>query len=290
MNTATMKPTGKIGRAVVAAVMLAGVSACATPPTDPEALKAYNEANDPLEPFNRAMFGLNQTIDAIAIKPTASAYKNVVPIFVQDMVTNFLTNLKQPVVALNSLLQGDPQAMGDSLGRFVFNTVAGAGGFFDPASDAGVPKHEEDFGQTLAVWGVSEGAYLVLPILGPTTVRDGAGRVVDYAGDPMNTFLRTATDSDSVIFARTAAEALDFRQRNLDELDRLEETSIDFYATIRSIYRQQRRQLINNEDVDLEDPAFTNESDVSGDVDLYEDPDDVSTDEVSVTDDEKTAG
>ena len=290
MKIATVKPTGKIGRAIAAAVMLAGISACATPPTDPEALKAYNEANDPLEPFNRAMFGLNNTIDAIAIKPTASAYRNVVPVFMQDMVTNFLTNLKQPVVALNSLLQGDPQAMGDSLGRFVFNSIAGAGGFFDPASDAGVPKHEEDFGQTLAVWGVGEGAYLVLPLLGPTTVRDGTGRVVDHVVDPINYAIRHGMDEEDLVLARAGAEALDFRQRNLDELDRLEETSIDFYATIRSIYRQQRRQLINNEDVDLEDPAFTNESDVSGDADLYDDPDDLDTDEVSAADEDQVAG
>lgn len=290
MKTATVKPTGKIGRAIVAAVMLAGISACATPPTDPEALKAYNEANDPLEPFNRAMFGLNNTIDAIAIKPTANAYRHVVPNFMQDMVTNFLTNLKQPVVALNSLLQGDPDAMGDSLGRFVFNTIAGAGGFFDPATSASMPKHEEDFGQTLAVWGVSEGAYLVLPILGPTTVRDGAGRVVDHVVDPVNYFIRQSSDRDSLVLVRAGAEALDFRQRNLEELDRLEETSIDFYATIRSIYRQQRRQLIDNEDADLEDPAFTNDSDVSGDTDLYDDPDDLGADEVSAADEDKTAG
>ena len=272
MKSVIAKPTAKIGRLVASAILVVGLSACATPPTDPEALKAYNEANDPLEPFNRAMFGLNNTIDAIAVKPAASAYDKVMPVFVKDMVTNFLTNLKQPIVAINSLLQGNPEAMGDSLGRFMFNTVAGVGGLFDPASEAGVPKHQEDFGQTLAVWGVEEGAYLVLPILGPTTVRDGAGKAVDYVADPVNYWIRH-NDRDSLVTARAGAEFFDFRARNLDELDRLEETSIDFYATIRSIYRQQRRQLIKNEELDLEDPELgSEESDLSSEDSLYDDP------------------
>ncbi|RED54136.1 MlaA family lipoprotein [Aestuariispira insulae] len=288
MNSVLNKPASKIGQLAAAAILALGLSGCATPPTDPEALKAYEEANDPLEPFNRAMFGLNNTIDTIAVKPTASAYDKVMPEFIKNMVTNFLTNLKQPVIAANSLLQGNPEAMGDSLGRFFFNTLAGAGGLFDPASGAGVPKHQEDFGQTLAVWGVEEGAYLVLPIFGPTTVRDGAGRLVDYAADPVNYWIRH-NDRDSLVTARAGAEFMDFRARNLDEIDRLEETSIDFYATIRSIYRQQRRQLINNEELDLQDPELgTQGTDLSIDEDLYDDP--ASDESLSAADAPENAG
>lgn len=268
----------KFGRLCAAAILLASVSACATPPTDPEALKAYEDANDPLEPFNRTMFGLHNTVDAIAIKPTAAAYDAVVPEFIQDMFSNFLTHLKQPIVFANSLLQGNVEAAGDTLGRFMFNTFAGVGGLFDPASGAGIKKYNEDFGQTLAVWGVPETPYLFIPLFGPTTVRDGVGSVVDYYADPFNHWAWN-TDRDGWPIGRSAAEGFDFRARNLEKLDELEKTSIDFYATIRSIYRQQRRDAVyNGVPQDLDDPYLADD----GNDDLFEDPASVTPDQVSM--------
>lgn len=269
----------KFGRICAAAAMLAMVSACATPPTDPEARKAYEDANDPLEPFNRAMFGLHNTIDMIAIKPTAATYDAVVPEFVKDMFSNFLTHLQQPIVFANALLQGNLDAAEDTLGRFMFNTIAGVGGLFDPASGAGIPEHDEDFGQTLAVWGVPETPYLFIPLLGPTTVRDGTGILVDYYADPFNRWAWN-TDREGWPLGRSAAVGFDFRARNLQKLDELEKTSIDFYATIRSIYRQQRRDAIRNgaQPENLDDPYLADD----GNDDLFEDPAQLDQEQVSM--------
>lgn len=220
------------------------ISACATPPSDPEERAAYDETNDPLEPMNRAIFGFNETVDHLVLRPAGEAY-NAMPQFAQDAVRNFLRNLKSPVILLNDLLQGNTKAASDTLGRFMFNTLAGAGGIIDVAGDAGIEYHPEDFGQTLAVWGVSEGPYLVLPLLGPSNLRDTTGLVVDSVADPVNHVARNA-DEDWVPFTRVAVEGIDFRARNLKTIDDLRDTSIDFYATVRSLYRQHRNNLINN--------------------------------------------
>lgn len=160
----------------------------------------------------------------------------------------------------------------------MFNTIAGVGGLFDPASGAGIQKHDEDFGQTLAVWGVPETPYLFIPLFGPTTVRDGAGSLVDYYADPFNRWAWN-TDRDGLPLGRSAAEGFNFRARNLKKLDELEKTSLDFYATIRSIYRQQRRDAVHNGvPQELDDPYLADDSNEN----LFDDPASPDKDQVSM--------
>jgi len=233
----------------LAAMVGLGLAACATAPSDPVARQQFEADNDPLRPLNEAIFEFNLVVDKAILRPTASVYRTVLPELVRDSVRNFLRHLKTPVNMANSLLQGDVAGAGDHFGRFAFNTIAGFGGLFDAAGDAGIAYREEDFGQTLAVWGFPEGPYLMLPILGPSTVRDTGGRVGDHFMDP---FTYWADNSDDWIIenngiVRGVTEAVDMRSRNMDELRRLEAEAGDaFYARVRSIYRQQREAAINN--------------------------------------------
>jgi phospholipid-binding lipoprotein MlaA len=163
-------------------------------------------------------------------------YRDLVPSFVRDMVRNFLENLRTPQVLGNDLLQGDLAGAGDTTLRFVANTTIGLGGLFDimPAR-----RRWEDFGQTLGVWGLGEGFYVVLPVLGPSSVRDAVGLAVDTFTDPIYWWARN-TDREEITWARTGVTGLDTRTQNLETLDEIERTAIDFYATLRSAYRQRR--------------------------------------------------
>jgi phospholipid-binding lipoprotein MlaA len=166
-----------------AALLLAG---CATPPpaSDPEALAEYRENNDPLEPANRAVQAFNEGLDRAVVKPVAIGYREYVPRPVRRGVRNVLNNLRGPVILFNDMLQGEPRRAGDTLGRFLLNSTFGVAGIFDVAEAwFGVSRHTEDFGQTLAVWGVGEGPFLFLPLAGPTNLRDLAGSGVDGAAN-----------------------------------------------------------------------------------------------------------
>ena len=233
----------------LSAVFLVGfmVTACATAPNanDPEAVAEYNEINDPLEPFNRAMFELNRGLDTLFLRPAATLYRGLVPPPIQDMVGNFLNNLKTPVVLLNDVLQGEGDRAMNTLSRFAINTTVGILGFGDPATDMGYPDHSEDFGQTLATWGVDEGPYLVLPILGSSNPRDAVGKVVDTLTDPIWHYSQNV-DKEYIPNERMVAELIDFRARNMEAIDDLEKTSLDYYAAVRSLYRQIRADAIKN--------------------------------------------
>ncbi len=218
---------------------------CATPPTDPDALAAFNEANDPLEPMNRNIFAFNEAADKYLIKPIAQGYVYVVPAQGRKSVRNFLNNLRSPVVLANDIMQGEMERAGTTIGRAIFNTTIGIGGLFDVASGLGLPYHDEDFGQTLAVWGVGEGPYLVLPILGPSNPRDTVGIVADGFMDPLNWYLENI-HLGYLTYVRAAIDGIDKRAGVLDALDEIKRTSLDFYATIRSLYRQRRIDEINN--------------------------------------------
>lgn len=233
---------------LVAAALALSVTACATAPTDPVEREIYEEANDPLQPFNEAMFDFNLALYKGVLKPVAQAYEYVVPELARDSVRNFLRNLRSPVIFVNHALQGEPERAGDELGRFMFNSFGGLFGLFDVATAADIPDEEEDFGQTLAVWGVEEGPYLVLPIYGSTNVRDISGEIVDLAFDPL---FWIGLDSDEPVveyngIIRYAVNGIDETSRNYRQIDALEETSLDFYSTVRSLYRQQRNSLIRN--------------------------------------------
>jgi len=227
---------------------------CTGVPSHPADREAYYEINDPIEPFNRAMFRFNQGLDAVILKPLATVYDQVLPQALQDSIRNFLNNLRSPVILANNLLQGNVDGARNTIARFTVNTIVGFGGFGDPAGDLGVKYQSEDFGQTLAVWSVDEGPYLMLPFLGPSNPRDAVGFVVDMLMDPINRWADN-TDRDGVAIGRTVTRGIDLRARKLKRLEDLEKTSLDFYATIRSVYRQVRDDDIRDGDGDNTVPS-----------------------------------
>lgn len=230
---------------IVAVLLALALQGCASRPTDPEDLKYYQEANDPLEPFNRAMFKFNDVADRVVLRPLAIGYKNVVPRGARTAVRNFLNNIREPFFLIHDILQGEGERAGHSAGRFITNTFVGFGGFIDVAGAAGVPYHEEDAGQTLAVWGVESGPYIVLPIFGPSTFRDALGDVVDAAIDPSALYIRDEYGIEGSA-TRFVIDNVDWRADNLELIDDLRKSSLDFYAATRSAYRQQRaRQILN---------------------------------------------
>ena len=195
--------------------------------------------HDPFESYNRAMFSFNDTLDKNIVKPVAAAYKDYVPSPVQSGISNFFGNLGDILVVLNDLLQGKfAQARDDTLRVFV-NSVFGLFGLFDVASHMELPKHHEDFGQTLGVWGVSDGPYLVLPFLGASTVRDTAGLLVDSTADP----IYNISDSDARL-ATIALKAVDTRADLLGASKVLDQAAFDRYAFLRDAYLQRRKHLI----------------------------------------------
>ncbi len=243
------RASGRIGTrrgALLAAALLSIVlTGCATRPTDPEDLARYEELNDPLEPMNRAIFEFNMTMDKFVLRPVAIGYRKVIPRPIRITVRNFLDNLRAPIVLLNDILQGEGERAGETFGRFMANTIGGLGGLIDIASGLGIPKHDEDFGQTLAVWGAGSGPYLILPFLGPSNPRDGIGLAVDAYADPIATWAANH-GYDKVLVTRYVVDQVDRRAANIETLDQLQASSIDFYAAVRSFYRQYRKSEISN--------------------------------------------
>jgi phospholipid-binding lipoprotein MlaA len=219
---------------------------CASAPTnDPEALVEFKKINDPAEPTNRFIFRINEGIDAVIIKPITSLYRFVFPSPIRSGIRNFTNNLKTPIILVNDMLQGEPGRAGTTLTRFLINTTVGIGGLRDQASEWGFKSHSEDFGQTLAVWGVGEGPYIVLPLLGPTNPRDAIGRIADGFIDPI-TWWANNNGQEWVPITRTAISGIATRDQLWDVIEDLEKSSIDFYAAIRNLYRQRRNQDISN--------------------------------------------
>jgi phospholipid-binding lipoprotein MlaA len=234
---------------VLAALSALVLGGCASVPNDPEERKAYYETNDPIEPVNRAIFSFNQGLDAVILKPVASVYKQVLPQILQDGIRNFLNNLRTPLILANNLLQGDIDGAHQTIARFTTNSILGIGGFGDPAGDLGVKYRSEDLGQTLGVWGMGEGPYLMLPIFGPSNPRDLIGLVVESVADPIDIWADN-TDRDAIPISRLLLRGIDRRAGNLKTIDELEKSSLDFYATVRSLYRQVRADEIRNGDTD----------------------------------------
>ncbi len=241
-------------RLIVLLAALTLVAGCASQPkpaadtwsaNDNQDIEEIDEENDPLELFNRFAFSFNLALDTFIFKPSAATYRFLLPVEVRDSVRNALRNLSTPVVLANDLLQGELERAETTLVRFLVNSTVGLLGLFDVAADWGYPYHDEDFGQTLAVHGVSEGFYLVLPIFGPSNPRDGIGMLVDTFLDPL-TYVAHNNDAEEYLFARAAIAGIDLRSRNIEVLDDLKRDSIDFYARIRSLYRQSRANAISN--------------------------------------------
>lgn len=208
--------------------------------------------NDPFEDINRAIFKFNNTLDNAVIEPVAETYVEHVPEALRKAILNSLRNLKTPVILANNILQGDFNGAGTTLSRFVTNTFVGFGGMADVASKSGAPFRDEDFGQTLAVWGIDEGPYLVLPILGPMNVRDGAGKLADSHINPLGEI-----DNTTFEWSHRGVDAVDTRAGLLGTLDDLERTSLDYYAAIRSLYRQKRLDDVMNGESDAPVPNIS---------------------------------
>ena len=223
------------------------LSACATrpPASDPEALAEFNENDDRLEPFNRVMFKVDQGFNTVFVHPVVHVYRTVVPAGPRRGLLNFANNLHAPVVFINDVLQARFHRAGQTLGRILLNTTVGLGGLFDVASRMGLPYHNNQFGTTLAVWGVGEGSYLYLPLLGPSTIRDGLGLSVDtFAVDPLAWYEYGRHSEPWVQWADLGLTFITQEDDNLDVLDELKKSSIDYYAALRSAYRQHRAQEI----------------------------------------------
>jgi phospholipid-binding lipoprotein MlaA len=226
-------------------------------PPDAAAALAASAANgdeapaqrDPLEGFNRAMWGLNMGLDKVIVKPVSSVYRTITPRPARRGLSRVLSNLTEPFSFINGLLQGKTDRAFNSLGRFVVNTTIGVAGLGDPASKMGMKPTPEDFGQTLAHWGVKSSAYLVLPLLGPSTIRDGVGTGVAFFADPYRIGLRESGLSTWEQRGVNAGEVISARS-DLTEAggDTFLATSLDSYAVARSAYLQRRQAAIADED------------------------------------------
>ena len=211
-----------------------------------------DEVYDPFEPVNRAIFSFNNAADKIILEPVAKGYKKL-PSPIQSSIGNFLNNLKMPLVIVNQLLQGQGKNAVESSGRFVLNSTAGLFGIIDVADKVGLEQKQEDFGQTLASWGVGDGFYIVLPIFGPSNLRDTAGMILTYTTDPINAYA-VSEGEEWILPVRTATNAIDQRSKIIDEVNALRNNTLDFYAAVRSSYYQNRKAALLNIDDNTQTP------------------------------------
>ncbi len=208
------------------------------------------DVRDCFEKINRATFAFNMALDKVLFRPVATGYRKL-PSPIKIGTSNALNNLSNLVTIPNNILQGDFLAAGNNSIRFIINTTIGIVGIFDPANALGFEKLEkEDFGQTFGTMGIGEGCYLVLPVIGPSTVRDAVGSLVSITGGDawFNITVKNDTQyfKESDYYFSKLGEGIDFRAKNLESFDSLEKTSVDFYATVRSLYLQDRAKKIKN--------------------------------------------
>jgi phospholipid-binding lipoprotein MlaA len=230
---------GQLNKRLIKILMLmsiALVAGCATTQQSERVAKV-----DPFESINRAVFTFNENADEYVVKPAAEAYKFVLPEFVRTGVTNFFSNIGDVFVAANNLLQGKPENAANDIGRFLVNSTIGILGFFDVATDAGLEKNQEDFGQTLGVWGLSDGPYVVLPFFGPSSVRDTAGFVVDVK---TNFILNSNHLNDDQKIGTTVLRVVNYRANLLEASQLLEDAAFDKYSFLRDSYLQRRRNQV----------------------------------------------
>lgn len=229
--------------------MPALLSACADMPKTPAERADAAALNDPLEPMNRTIFDINDFLDRLLIRPLAELYRNMVPPPIRDRVANITSNMREPVIFANNLLQGEFSRAGDTFQRFGTNTILGVGGMFDVATDWGLPQQKGDFGQTLYTWGVNAGPYVVLPLLGPSNFRDAIGLGVDAVMSPWSYLAYEGGNGTGNRFEITSIgmEGLTKREQNIEAIDALKSGSLDFYAQMRSVYRQYRAKQLGGE-------------------------------------------
>jgi phospholipid-binding lipoprotein MlaA len=204
-----------------------------------------SDPRDPYENLNRKVFVVNQVFDQVLLKPVAKGYSNYAPDFIQTTIGNFFGNLADVWTAVNNFLQGKPREGIQDTGRVAVNTVFGVAGLADVATKLGLPKHQEDFGQTLGVWGVKPGPYVMLPLFGPSTMRDALAKPLDLYADPLN--LSTRSD---VEYSLRAVRLVDDRARLLPTTDMIEKVALDPYQFVRDAHFQRREAKVNDANSD----------------------------------------
>ncbi len=229
------------------ALLALSLTACTT---NPHSL----EVNDPFEPANRAVLSFNLATDRVVIGPAARLYRDAVPAPGRKGVSNFLTNLNQPVVFTNLLLQGRFGPAFETAGRFTLNTIVGVAGVFEVAGQADIARYDTDFGLTLGRWGVDSGPYLVLPFLGPSSVRDATGRFVDRYPHPTY-WVQEVRDGNGIWVVR-AKTILDVRVELEETFRSLDHAAVDPYIQLRSVYRQNRASLLRDDSAYDDLPDF----------------------------------
>lgn len=264
----------KLASTVGAVALSASLVACAAVPTDPDERAIYDEINDPLEPMNRAIFDFNIALDDAIFEPVARNYKENAPVYIQDRISDLVDYLGLPIVFISQILQGDTEHAGETMGRFLINTITL--GINDAATDAGIPNHDADFGQVLGKWGVDEGPYVVMPIFGSYNARHGVGSIAEVFANPVSRW-EAEKGNRNWGYLHLSLIGLDWRADNLERVRQLRESSLDFYATARSAYRQNRRALVGETTSEkYTDP--TNEALLlEDDFDDFDDPDDSET-------------
>ena len=234
--------TGRAAANATALASLLSLLACAQIPNDPEARAEYRQNNDPAEPTNRTVFAGNQFVDQNALQPVARGYQANVPGFVRRRIHNFVANLGEPSVAVNDLLQANFARAWNTTQRFAINTTVGGAGLFDVATGWERPAHSADFGQTLGVWGVGPGPAVQLPLFGPSNARDSVGKVVGLVTNPAT--LASGGAAAAIGAASGGLGIVDGRADLLGATDALQRSSLDYYATLRSVTAQRRAALV----------------------------------------------
>jgi len=199
---------------------------------------------DPFEGFNRVMYSANNVFDEGLLVPAAKGYRAVTTDGMRKSLRNFLDNAETPGVLVNDILQGKPHRAGETIARFIINSTVGVGGLIDVAAKWGIAPHSEDFGQTFAVWGIGSGPYLYLPLFGPSSLRDGVGRIFDIAGDPL--FWIQTNPAEYARYSRFGATAIAFREPAIEPVEQLKEKSLDPYVSFRTFYVQAREREIRD--------------------------------------------
>ena len=236
-------------------LLWAGVAYAGSTGSEKLKVSTSSSANECFEGVSRAMFSFNQALDTTIFEPIAKGYR-VLPMVIRNGSSNMMGNISNLLTIPNNILQGDFAGAGNTVARLTINTTVGILGFFDPAEKMGFPKNgKEDYGQTLGVWGAGSGCYFVLPVLGPTTVRDFVGTVANIWGDPWysmtvsnNPMMADGMFKDSDYYITKGTDAVDFRAKNIESFNSLEKNSIDLYASIKSLYLQNRNKKISNSD------------------------------------------
>ena len=236
--------------------MLATVAIADTDGEKSLSKKNTGQVKDCFEGLNRATFALNQGLDKVIFKPVAKGYRNL-PSSIRTGTNNVLVNLSSLITIPNNVLQGEFKTAGINTGRFIINTTVGILGIFDVAEKMDFPQYEkEDYGQTFGAWGFGPGCYVVLPVLGPSTVRDAAGSFVNImGGDPyynVSTHGNNEYLDDDLYVKTKVLSGIDFRAKNIDSIDNLQKNSMDFYASVKSLYLQDRQRKIANQRATIE--------------------------------------